>query len=92
MLCGTDDWRVCESEDLPPRNGSCVIGFDLGGSLSMSAVVALWTNGRLEAWSAFPAVPDLKTRGQADGVGCLYEEMRERGELSVYAGRVVPVS
>ena len=92
MLCGVDDWRACESEDLPPRNGSCVLGFDLGGSLSMSAVVALWSNGRLETWSAFPAVPDLKTRGQADGVGCLYEEMKERGELSVYAGRVVPVS
>ena len=39
----------------------------------MSAVVALWpSTGRLEAWAAFPATPNLKERGEADGVGALY--------------------
>ena len=53
--------------------GRCVVGFDLGGSASMTALVALWPrSGRMEAWGAFPAVPDALARGAADGVGGLY--------------------
>ena len=91
-LCTPTDWRACEVATLPPREGGCVVGFDLGSSKSMSAVVALWpSTGRLEAWAAFPDTPNLKERGQADGVGSLYEQMKERGELALYSGRIVPV-
>ncbi len=58
----------------------------------MSAVVASWpATGRLEVWVAFPEIPDLVTRGRADGIGGLYVQMAERGELRLYPGRVVPV-
>ena len=40
---------------------------------------------------AFPEIPDLVTRGRADGLGGLYVQMAERGELRLYPGRVVPV-
>ena len=94
MVCAVADWQACEAlpGDLPPRDGWCTVGFDLGGSSSMTALVALWPGtGRLEAWGAFPGTPDLKARGMADGVGESYLRMRERGELAVYAGRVTPV-
>ena len=90
-LCTPTDWRACEVAALPPREGGCVVGFDLGSSKSMSAVVALWpSTGRLEAWAAFPDTPNLSERGQADGVGSLYSQMEGRGELALYSGRIVP--
>ena len=91
MLCSHEDWARCEVSTLPPRSGSCVVGIDNGGSKSMSAAVVLWDNGRMETFAAFPDNPSLKDRGQADGVGGLYERMRDRGELTTYAGRLVPV-
>ena len=93
MIVSTTDWLACVTNDLPPRDGGCVVGFDLGGSSSMTALVALWPRShRMEAWGAFPDTPDLLTRGAADGCGGLYEQMAARGELATYRGRVTPVA
>ena len=87
-----DDWRGACVAEAPERDGSCVIGIDLGGSQSMTAAVVIWPGtGRMEARGAFPGEPDLETRGERDGVGALYERMREAGELETYGGRVTPV-
>ena len=95
LLCDPEDWHRCEvasAADLPPRDGSCIVGFDLGYNESMSAVAAYWPGTcRFEVWVAFPEIPDLVTRGRADGIGGLYVQMHERGELRLYPGRVVPV-
>ena len=91
MIASVTDWRACivPVDELPERDGRCVVGFDLGGSSSMTALVALWPGtGRLEAWGAFPDTPGLKLRGEVDNAD--YERMRERGELVLYAGRVTP--
>ena len=92
MIVAVSDWTACTSGEPPPRDGECVVGFDLGGSASMTALAALWPrSGRLETWGAFPAVPDALSRGAADGVGGLYAQMVERGEVALYGGRVTPV-
>ena len=94
LLCAPEDWRRCEvaTSDLPSRDGRCTVGFDLGGSESMTAAAAYWPAcGRLELWAAFPDVPDLVARGAADGVGRNYARMADRGELRTYPGRVVSV-
>ena len=91
MICAVTDWRGCvvPADELPPRDGRCVVGFDLGGSSSMSALVSLWpATGRMEAWAAFPDTPGLKTRAEVDCAP--YEQMSERGELALYSGRVTP--
>ena len=93
MICSLADWRACLTDDPPERDGECVLGFDLGGSASMTALAAIWPrSGRMEAWGAFPAVPDALARGAADGVGGLYQQMVDRGEVTLYGGRVTPVA
>ena len=91
-LCSLTDWMACVAKEPAPRRGPCVLGFDLGGSSSMTALVAFWpASGRAEAWGAFPSTPNLIDRGARDGVGGLYQRMADRGELRVYPGRVTPV-
>lgn len=85
-------WKDGVVEKAPSREGPCVVGLDLGGSSSMTAAVVYWPeSGRIEASGAFPAIPDLRQRGEADGVGGLYVRMEQRGELRCYPGRVTPV-
>ena len=93
MICSVVDWRECLSDegDLPPREGRAFVGFDLGGSASMTALVAVWGNGRMEVFAAFPDSPiSLRERGMADGCGNLYQLAFESGELWTYSGRIVP--
>ena len=86
-------WTQCEYhvEDLPDRSGRVVLGFDAGGSSSMTALTAIWESGRTECFAAFPSDPDLIARGHADGVGARYQTMFDRGELWAYPGRTTPV-
>ncbi len=91
MIVAVTDWQACTTDKLPPRQGEVVVGVDLGGSASMTALVAVWIRtGRMEAWGAYGDNPDLKTRGTEDGVGNRYEQMAERNELFVYPGRTTP--
>lgn len=92
MICAVADWQRCMVAELPARAGPVCIGFDMGGSASMTAAAAVWPDtGRIEVWGAFPATPGLAERGLGDGVGGLYIDMRRRGELQTYPGRVTPV-
>ncbi|KQI67619.1 terminase [Loktanella sp. 3ANDIMAR09] len=93
VLVTVDEWLAAEVSpgDLPPRDGPCILGVDLGGSRSMSAAAFYWPNtGRLEALGTFPASPSLADRGASDGVSGRYVEMQERGELSVMGENTVP--
>lgn len=93
VLVTVDEWLSAEvaPDDLPAREGPCVLGVDLGGSRSMSAAAFYWPEtGRLEALGTFPAYPSLKDRGEADGVSGRYLELHERGELSVLGENTVP--
>lgn len=93
VLITLDDWQECEVSELPPREGAAIVGIDLGGSTSMSAVAAYWPNTRrLEAFAAFPNSPGLADRGARDGVRDRYVEMADRGELVTLGGRVVPAA
>lgn len=91
LLCDVADWLACESEDLPGRSGDYVIGFDIGGSSSLTAAVVIWQSGRTEVWAACGDTPNLLERGRSDGVGSRYVQMKERGELVDFPGRVTPV-
>lgn len=95
MIFSLADWKAClvPADELPPRDGECVVGLDAGGSSSQTSLTAAWPRtGRCESWGAFPDTPSLAARGEADGVGNLYLRMESRGELKTYAGRVTPVA
>ena len=93
MICSMLDFQLCVGGDAE-RDGHCVAAFDLGGSSSMCAFVALWPwTGRLECYGAFPGMPTLTERGHADGVGGLYARLHDAGELEVFDGhRTTPVA
>lgn len=93
VLVTVDEWMSAEvsPDDLPEREGPCILGVDLGGSRSMSAAAFYWPDtGRLEALGTFPATPSLADRGASDGVSDRYSQMHERGELSVLGEATVP--
>lgn len=93
LLLTVDEWRRCEANDLPPRDGQVIIGIDLGGSASMTAAAFYWPQtGRLECLGWFPSKPNLLDRGQGDGVGSRYVEMHKRGELFTLGDQTVPVA
>ncbi|MEP0322872.1 terminase TerL endonuclease subunit [Bauldia litoralis] len=92
LLLMPDQWLACETAELPPRVGPCIVGIDLGGSMSMSAAAFFWPEtGRLECSGAFARKPSLLDRGQADSVGDRYVQMRDRGELTTIGDAVVAV-
>ena len=76
LLIPMSAWRECVAHDLPERAGPCCVGFDLGGTSSMTPAAAYW--------------PEARRR--ADGVGDRYLQMHDRGEIEIHAGKVTPVS
>ena len=87
MLVELENWQAIETLNPKPRAGPLFIGFDLGGGVSMTAIAFYWPEtGRLEAYGAFPAEPNLLEHGKNDGVGDRYARMYERGELKIYPG------
>ena len=72
--------------------GACIWGIDLSTCAAQSAIACFWPqSGRLEAISAFPATPSLRTRGTNDGAGTLYENCFRRGELIIAGNHTVDV-
>ena len=89
VLVDADTWRNAEALPEPDaRANEYVLGLDLGQNAAMSAAAAYFRDGTLEAAACFPELPSLAQRGLADGVGDLYQQMADRGEL-FQAGRRV---
>ena len=75
-----------------PRGGELTFGLDLGSGMSMSAIAACWAEtGRLEIMAAFPSTPTLAERGLRDGVGRLYLNLLDTGDLLTLGENVVPI-
>lgn len=85
------DWVDIELADAKIERESAVAGIDMGGSLSMTAMVVIGLeSGIMEAWGAWGDTMTLLERGRADGVDTLYIDMEKRGELIIYPNKVVP--
>ena len=91
MIFAPSDLTACFTEELPERAGNCYLGLDFGGATSGTAACAIFpSTGRVELWFGFGDVPDVLARGRADGAR--YDLMHQRGELTLYPGRVTPVA
>ena len=92
MIVTTGAYQQCVVDELPPTDGPCFCGIDLGSSTSMSGASFYWPlTHRLEVFGAWPAEPDLLKRGKQDSKGQLYVQMHQRGELSLYPGVILDV-
>ena len=92
FLLAAETWRGVEVDELPPREGPCAWGIDLGGTAAFSACAAFWPRtGRLEGFVSCGSEPSLPERSLRDGVPGVYERMQRDGELVLLGGRVVPV-
>ena len=88
MILSPDDLRACFVDELPPRSGPCFLGFDFGEATSAASACAIFPEtGRLETWMAYGDVPAIADRARRDDAP--YVQMRDRGELRLYPGRVV---
>ena len=88
LLLDAGTWQRIEGDADP--DGPCLWGVDLGTSAAMSVIAAHWpATGRLEVLAAFPHDPPLSERGLRDGVGRLYIDCHERGELILAGARAV---
>lgn len=91
MLLDAATWAAIEGT--AERAGPCIWGVDCGGSAAQSAVAGYFPlTGRLEAVAAFPTEPGLAERGLADGVGRLYQDCADRGELIQTGGAAVALA
>ncbi len=80
LLLQAGTWAGAEGD--ADRLGACVWGIDLGTSAAQSAIACFWPDtARLECIAAFPCEPSLAERGLRDGVGSLYVQCAQRGEL-----------
>ena len=90
MILNPSELQRCIVDELPERQGHVVIGLDAGEATSATAACCIWpSTGRVETRMSFGDTPTLRDRGRHDGAA--YEAMLDRGELTTYCGRVVPL-
>ena len=86
------DYLRCVVAALPDRSGDCWVGLDCGGASAFTAAACYWPEtGRCELYAGIGDNPPLAERSRADGVGDLYPQMAERGELWTYPQRETPI-
>ena len=89
VLLDADTWRGAEELPEPATAADeYVLGLDLGQNTAMSAAACYKRDGALETVACFPELPGLAERGLRDGVGGLYQQMADRGELFTAGRRV----
>ena len=90
-LIDAASWERVETDD-PDMRGEYVLGVDLGGASSWSAVAGYWPEtGYLSALACTGDDPALEAREREDNVESgLYERMARAGDLRVIAGKRVP--
>ena len=88
MIFSPDDLRGCFVDELPPRAGPCYLGLDVGEATSATCATVIFpATGRCEYFMGFGDVPPIAERAKRDDAP--YQQMVERGELTLYPGRVV---
>ena len=92
VLLTVDDWNGLAKRAVPERQGSPIVGIDLGGGRAWSAAVAMWQSGRCEALAVAPGLPSIASQEQRDRVQAgTYAALISEGSLTTCEGlRVQP--
>ena len=90
MLLRVEEWTATLPRPVPPRDGRCVIGVDVGASRSWSAAWMSWPNGRQECVAVIPGVPSVADQERRDGLPRgLLQGLVDAGVVVVDDGRQV---
>ena len=85
------EWQLVVDRPVPACEGAPVIGVDLGGTRSWSAVCGIWPSGRIESFALAPGVPSLAEQERDDQIPeGAYAELVRSGGLAVDEGQHVP--
>ena len=93
VLLKVEQFKALEGQS--KVQGAYCLGIDLSSSWAQSGFAAVSLDPGADekhdcdAFAVWPSVPDLKTRGQEDGIE--YRRMVDAGELIIVPGRTVPV-
>ena len=68
VLLEVDDYKLLIGRDVPERDGSPIVGLDLGSNRAFCAAVATWANGRTEAIAVCPGIPSVGEQERRDRV------------------------
>ena len=91
MLVSVDAWLAVEGREVGEADGRPVVGLDVGASTSLSAAVAIYPSGRVEAIALTAGVPSLDEQEKSCGLPRgLYASCLKDGSLIVDEGRRVP--
>ena len=92
VLLTLNDWDLMKERPVPPKVGRPLVGLDMGGGRSWSAAVALWPNGRCEAFALCPGIPSIVEQEKRDlEPPGTYEKLVKTGRLLVAEGLRVPL-
>ena len=90
MLLNLDDWDAAIKRKVQPREGNPVVGVDLGSGRAWSAAVAIWRNGRTEAFAVAPGIPSVEQQEKRDIVPPgTYQKLVDSGRLVIQDGHKV---
>ena len=82
VLLEVDDYKLLIGRDVPERDGSPIVGVDLGSNRAFSAAVATWANGRTEALAVCPGIPSVAEQERRDKVPRgTYQRLVDDGSL-----------
>ena len=91
VLLTVSDWKELQARAVPERQGSPIIGLDLGGGRAWSAAVAVWQSGRTEALALCPGLPSIEAQEKRDRVNPgTYSDLVSQGTLRIATGLRVP--
>ena len=91
VLLTVSDWKGLQARAVPERQGSPIIGLDLGGGRAWSAAVAVWQSGRTEALALCPGLPSIEAQEKRDRVNPgTYSDLVSQGTLRIATGLRVP--
>ena len=91
FLLTLQDWDLIKARPVPPKVGRPLVGLDMGGGRSWSAAVALWPNGRCEAFALCPGIPSIEEQEKRDlEPPGTYQKTRFKGPLDSSSGVTCP--
>ena len=91
VLLTAEAWKLVKARAVPDAEGRPLVGVDMGSGRAWCSAVAVWPNGRTEAFAVMPGIPSVADQEHRDGQPAgTYQRLVDGGRLFVAFGRRVP--